>query len=272
MRIPILMYHSISQTHTIKFRPFTVSPAAFAEQMAYLHDQGYTPITVTHFIQSCTHSGAVLPERPVIVTFDDGFADFFTNALPVLQRYTFTATLYVSTSFIGGVSSWLRNEGETTRPMLTKKQLQELYAYGIECGGHTHCHPQLDTLPRPQARNEIMQCKEILEQLLGKAVQSFAYPFGYYTAEIQNYVRAAGYTSACAVKHGMSTGESDPFALPRLMVTPDISIAEFGRLLNGTGLSTTQMLYLHVRTPVWSVVRRSSAFVTRYLQGGGVVR
>ncbi len=106
IHIPILMYHSVSTTNNAKFSPFTVPPARFAEQMAYLSEQGYTPLTVTHYMQAAAR-GSMLPARPVVLTFDDGFEDFFTAALPVLQRYHFPATLYVATAFVGKTSRWL---------------------------------------------------------------------------------------------------------------------------------------------------------------------
>ena len=88
-----------------------------------------------------------LPERPVVLTFDDGFADFFTEALPILQLYNFTATLYVTTGFIGSTSCWMQREGESTRLMLTWDQVSAMSASDIECGGHSHWHRQLDILP-----------------------------------------------------------------------------------------------------------------------------
>src|SRR5947209_2067758 len=92
-QIPILMYHSITQSTNPKFMPIAVPPALFAEQMAYLHQHSYTPIKVTQLVHMLLQERCSLPERPVVITFDDGFADFFTDALPVLQQYHFTATL-----------------------------------------------------------------------------------------------------------------------------------------------------------------------------------
>ena len=197
-KIPILMYHSISETGNARFRQFAVSPALFAEQMVYLHQHGYTPVTVTQFITARSQERAAFPVRPVILTFDDGFADFYSNALPVLRQYGFVATLYISTAFINGTSRWLRHEQETTRPILTWKQLTEIRSADIECGAHSHSHPQLDTLLSAAAREEIRQSKRLLEDYLGCEVCSFAYPFGYYTSGIRQIVREAGYTSACA--------------------------------------------------------------------------
>lgn len=234
--------------------------------MAYLHQHLYTPITVTQFIDERAQESCSLPERPVVLTFDDGFADFFTDVLPVLKQYGFVATLYVTTAFINGTSRWLQREGETTRPMLNWSQLIEIGASGIECGAHSYSHRQLDTLPRSQAQDEIVQSKELLEQHLGQEVSTFAYPFGYHTAALRWQVRQAGYTSACAVKFAMSSEITDPFALARLMVRADTSVDAFAALLTGRSASVATTIYKRARTPVWQFVRRSSAWVTRYLQ------
>lgn len=266
VKVPILIYHSISRNATSKFKPFTVPPTLFAEQMAYLHRHGFTPITVTRLVHALSQEGAALPERTVVLTFDDGFADFFTDAFPILKQYNFTATLYVPTAFINGTSRWLRREGEGTRSMLTWNQLSEITTFGIECGAHSHSHLQLDVLPLSAATHEIVQSKELLEQHLGLKVSSFAYPFGYHTAALQKEVQAAGYTSACAVKFALSSESTDPFALARLMVRPDTSVDAFAALLTGHSASIATTLYIRARTPVWQLIRRSSTSLTRFLE------
>jgi len=267
-KTPILMYHSISCNASSKFRQFTVSPTSFAEQMAYLHQQAYTPITVTQYIRARSERGNVLPERPVVLTFDDGFADFFTVALPVLKEHDFAATLYISSKFIDGTSYWLRHEGETTRRMLTWKQLAEIAMSGIECGAHSHSHPQLDILSYNQARDEILESKRLLEDHLGREVLSFAYPFGYHSTQVRNLVREAGYTSACAVRHAMSSETDDPFSLARFMVRANCTMEEFAALLIGRSsspLTAAYKIYLRIRTPVWQFARRFAASVTKPL-------
>lgn len=255
-KIPILMYHSIACDASPKFRQFAVSPTLFAEQMAYLDRCRYTPITVTRLVHMRSQAGHLLPERPVVITFDDGFADFFTHALPVLNRYHFPATLYVATGYVGDTSRWLKREQEDRRPMLTWAQLQEICESGIECGAHTHSHPELDVLPYLVAQNEIKRCKSLLEDKLGKEVTSFAYPFGYYTAKVRQIVCEAGYTSACTVRYSMSSLSSDPFALERLMVGADTDIAAFTSLLSSE--HTLSVAYMRTRTFAWQVVRRCS--------------
>src|SRR3974390_2623464 len=96
-KVPILMYHSVSHHASRRFSSFAVTPALFADHLAYLHQHDYTTITVTQFINARARGGSGLPERPVILTFDDGFADFSTWAFPALKRYGFNATLYVAT-------------------------------------------------------------------------------------------------------------------------------------------------------------------------------
>jgi peptidoglycan/xylan/chitin deacetylase (PgdA/CDA1 family) len=262
-KVPILMYHSISDHASPKFKPFTVSPQLFAEHMAYLNQHRYTPITVSQFVAALLQKGPRLPRRPVVLTFDDGFADFYTEALPILKRYAFPATLYIATAFINGTSHWLQREGETARPMLTWEQLSEISASGIECGGHSHSHPQLDTLSQAEAYREIAQSKQLLEHHLGQDVLSFAYPFGYYTATIRRQVQEAGYRSACAVKHAMSSETTNPFALARLMMKPDTSVDALASLVDGHSSAVIPTLYARARTPLWQLARRSSASLTR---------
>lgn len=263
-RIPILMYHSISYTDNPVFRPFVVAPSVFADQMAYLREHHYTPITVTQFVRTRAANIPALPERPVVLTFDDGFADFFTEALPVLKRYGFPATLYVTTAYVGDTSRWLKQEQETTRPMLTWQQLREVCDSGIECGGHTHSHPQLDILPLAVAQDEIRHCKHMLEDRLEREVTSFAYPFGYSTAKVRQIVHNAGYSSACAVKHALNAFSTDVFALERLMVSADMNILAFAALLHGEKALSLKMFYLRTRTPAWQLVRRCSAFTMQF--------
>ncbi|MGH7870054.1 MAG: polysaccharide deacetylase family protein [Candidatus Dormibacteraceae bacterium] len=95
-----------------------------------------------------------VPEKTVVITFDDGFADFYREALPLLQNYRYTATLYVATGFVGGTSRWLGSCGEGDRPMLTWSTLREIAALGIEIGANTHTHPELDRLAPQKVERE----------------------------------------------------------------------------------------------------------------------
>ncbi len=257
MSIPILLYHRIATEATPRLRPWTVHPERFAAHMQLLHDDGYVPLTVTQVAQAIA-AGSTLPERPVAITFDDGFADFL-SALTVLQRLGFPATLFVATGYVGSTSRWLSREGESQRPMLTWAQLAEIAALGVECGGHSHHHVQLDVVSRTVAREEIARCRDELQQHLGRPAASFAYPHGWYDAAVRRMVQEAGFTAACAVKQALSAVWDDPFALSRIIVSPETDDAALRRLLAGHGMRVAPQRE-RMRTTAWRFARRVAAF------------
>jgi peptidoglycan/xylan/chitin deacetylase (PgdA/CDA1 family) len=264
-RIPILMYHSLSRHAQPRFRKYALSPARFAEQMAYLARQHYETFTVSQYVKSRT-TNIPLPDRAAVLTFDDGFADFFEEALPVLKHYGIVATIYISTAFVNGTSHFLQREQETDRLMLTWEQLIEISASGIECGAHSHRHLQLDVVPMNIARSEITYCKEILEEKLNQTITSFAYPYGYYRPAVQNLVRQAGYLSACAVRYAMSSPTDDIFALSRLIVPGDTNLQKFAELLAGRG-PQLKPAYERVRALAWRGARYSLSVMKQGLYG-----
>jgi peptidoglycan/xylan/chitin deacetylase (PgdA/CDA1 family) len=256
LAVPILLYHSISDDASAQFKKWTVSPRDFAAQMGYLHENGFTPLTVTRLARVIVNDRVALPERPVVISFDDGFADFYSRAFPVLDQYGFSATLYVVSGYVDGSAQWLQAQGDAERPMLTWGQIAALDAAGVEIGGHTQTHTQLDTLPPGLAQEQIRGSKLVLEQQLGKRITSFAYPHGYYSSVVRHMVRQAGFLSACGVKHAMSSMKDDRFALARIIVSSGTSLAVFGGLLAGRGLRVAPAGE-RVRTRVWRLFRRS---------------
>nr|AGC72827.1 polysaccharide deacetylase [uncultured bacterium A1Q1_fos_1246] len=256
--IPILLYHSIAETVAPDYRRWAVTPTAFAAQLAYLRQEGYHALTVTQLAHGLTMSPATLPTKPVVITFDDGLADFYTGALPLLQDYGFPATLYITTGYVEGKSRWLAAVGEGERAMMSWAQIAELPADAIECGAHTHSHPQLDTLPRRQAHYEVNHSKQLLEEKLGRRVTSFAYPHGYHDKAVQQMVQAAGFTAACGVKDAISRPDDDRFGLARLIVAGDTTLPQFANLLAGRGVALAPR-YERPATTVWRLVRQWQA-------------
>jgi peptidoglycan/xylan/chitin deacetylase (PgdA/CDA1 family) len=262
--VPILLYHSISNEASRRYKRYVVRPEVFSAHMDFLRDHNYTTITVSQFAAACLNGSDHLPERPVVLTFDDGLADFFTGALPILKAHHFAATLYITTGFVGRTSRWLESEGEGNRAMLTWAQVAEVSATGIECGAHGHSHRQLDTLPLKAARDEIWRSKSSLEKQLKEEVRTFSYPHGYHSPVIQQIVRHAGFSSACGVKQRMSSSDDDRFALARIAIAADVDVGALSRLLHGQGVpSATQRERLP--TTGWRFVRRSAALVRRSL-------
>jgi peptidoglycan/xylan/chitin deacetylase (PgdA/CDA1 family) len=258
--IPILMYHSVASDPSPQFAQFAVSPSEFAEHVRYLAEQGYSSLTVSDLVARLAAS-APLPRRPIVLTFDDGFADFHTAALPVLVEWHFTATLYLVTGHIGGTSEWLWREGAADQPMLTWEQIGEIAAEGIECGAHTHQHEALDLLPPDRQRDEVQRSKAILEERLSIPVPSFAYPYGFQTARTRRIVREAGFLSACAVRYRLCTPRDDPYMLARLKIARGTSITQLARQLDGRQSPIMLALYAG-RTHTWRAARFAASQLT----------
>jgi peptidoglycan/xylan/chitin deacetylase (PgdA/CDA1 family) len=184
--VPILMYHYIREVSEAEdplgFR-LSVRPDRFAEQMAWLNQNGYTTLTMGE-LATCLRAEENCPRRPVALTFDDGYADVASEALPILKRYGFTATFYIVTGFVDQPG------------YLTRKQVRELHAAGMEIGSHTLSHAGLTGLSIAEARREIYWSKLILEEWLGSEVVSFSYPAGNYNAELAAIVQEVGYSNA----------------------------------------------------------------------------
>lgn len=184
--VPILMYHYVrvvdEAADPLGFR-LSVTPERFAEQMAWLHDNDYTPMRMDA-LSACLRGQETCPTKPVALTFDDGYEDSASAALPILKRYGFVATFFIAVNLIDkpGYMSW--------------EQLALLRDSGMEIGSHTLNHADLTGLTTDEAYHEIVRSREMLEQRLGAPVLSFSYPAGSYTLGLASLVRAAGYTSA----------------------------------------------------------------------------
>jgi peptidoglycan/xylan/chitin deacetylase (PgdA/CDA1 family) len=256
VQIPILMYHSIGESGSPPFCRYAVSLRSFEAQVRFLRDNGYRALTVSGLVQALDGQNATLPKRPVVLTFDDGFADFYEVALPVLARHGVTATLYVVSGAVGGTSEWLSKIGEGGRRIVTWSQLADIERSGIEVGAHSVTHAALDLLPLDRARGEIAGCKRALEDALGCQIASFAYPFGYQNANVRRIVQEGNFSSACVVRYGMSSPSDDRFALPRYLVHDNWDAESLAAVLEGRPPLISN-LYQRARSRAWGAVRRS---------------
>jgi peptidoglycan/xylan/chitin deacetylase (PgdA/CDA1 family) len=202
-----------------------------------LSNEGYRAVTISQLL-AIRRDVERVPERLVAITFDDGLHDFLTGAMGPLQRYSFPATLYVVSGYVGATSRWLASCGEGERRMLGWSELRDVAASGIECGAHTTTHPELDILSRRTAALEIGQSKRDLEDRLGCGVSTFAYPHGYASASTRRLVKDASFASACRVRHALSSPDEDPYALSRIIVSADTQVHALKSFLEGKGLPT----------------------------------
>lgn len=260
--VPILMYHSVSNEATPRFRRWTIDSDLFAEHMAHLAAEGYRALTVTDFFTRA-YDGRALENKSVVLTFDDGYADFRTTALPILRRHGLAATLYVTTGFVGGTSEWLVAEGEADRPMLGWDDIEAIAGDGVEIGAHAVTHPHLDTLPLQKALVEIAASKKAIEDRLGSPITTFAYPFGHSSPAVRRAVQSMGFLAACGVKHALSSTDDDRYALARVEVRGGTDLAILDRYLRGDGLRVAPPTATLPRWG-WRQVRRAKEMVHKF--------
>jgi peptidoglycan/xylan/chitin deacetylase (PgdA/CDA1 family) len=203
------MYHSIAAVEEDPNR-ICVSPDRFAQQLDWLHRRGLRGVTVRELCQAIERSAA---SRLVGLTFDDGYQDFLTAALPILERYGFTATVFIVAGLLGGENRW---DGGPRRPLLGKNELRDVMARGIEIGSHGMSHTKLAGLDRTTLLREVQDSRELLSGLLGEAVEGFCYPYGSLDEPAIQAVREAGYAYGCGVKVPLT--EVSQFSLPRMHV------------------------------------------------------
>ncbi|MGX5188035.1 polysaccharide deacetylase family protein [Streptomyces avermitilis] len=230
--VPILMYHSIATAPNDATRALSVAPEAFAEQMALLGDLKITPVSTAQLAESW-RSGGPLPERPVLITFDDGYEGVHRHALPVLAEHGFASTLFVSTGWIRGAY----DTGGGLDTMLDWDQVRELADAQVEIGGHSHTHPQLDEIDDDALRFELLRCKEIIADELGTRPVSFAYPYGYSSRRVREAVREAGFGQSLAVGNALARRRQGPYALRRVTVRRSTGVEEFTRLVEGRAIA-----------------------------------
>ncbi|MCC9742358.1 polysaccharide deacetylase family protein [Streptomyces sp. MNU89] len=256
------MYHAVGETPAPAAYGLSVAPEALRTQLELLAERGFTPVT-TRALAAAWRSGGPLPPRPVLLTFDDGYEGVHRYALPALRSHGFTATVFATTG-------WLRGPHETPGAldlMLDWDQLRELSAAGLEIGGHSHTHPQLDTLTGPWLRSELARCRDLLAGELGRCPVSFAYPYGYSSRQVRAAVRAAGFRQSLAVGNALAERRHGPYALRRVTVRRSTGIEEFERLVEGRALGR---VFARDRTLTkgYALVRRSRQALRKVTRAG----
>lgn len=235
--LPILMYHSIVDEAEKNVPPYyrtTTSPELFAAHLALLRSQGYEVLGLRAGLEKFQR-GDSTAARLAVITFDDGFRDFYTAALPVLQRCNFGATVFLPTAFIGKERRSFKG-----RECMTWDEVRESQRAGIEFGSHTVNHPKLYELNLPQLRTELAESKKVMDGELGRPVSSFAYPYAFPSAD-RSFVKVfvetlkeTGYRCNVTTKIGLVKKTDDPFTLKRLPINSADDEALFLAKLAGT--------------------------------------
>lgn len=252
MPIPILAYHTISETPEAGIAPFAVRPCDFERHLDLVVAGGCTALTISDLVARIDR-GEALPARAVAITFDDGYEDNLTVAAPMLRARGLAATMNLTTGWLPGCPG--PSAGPAPGRMIAWDCVAELETAGMEIGAHSHTHAQLDLLPRAEAGDEIMRSKDLLEAGLGHAVSTFSYPHGYATRFIRDEVRRCGFRSACGVRNAFSHSHDDRWLLARLTVRATTTSTQVEAWLEGSGAPTASRRE-HVVTKAWRTTRR----------------
>ncbi|MFB7453041.1 polysaccharide deacetylase family protein [Streptomyces sp. NPDC056194] len=205
----VAMYHSITDTSDDPYR-VTVSPVRFARQLHWLGDRGLRGVSVRELLDATAEGRA---EGLVGLTFDDGYADFLDSALPLLQRHGFTATVYVLPGRLGGENGW--DSAGPRKPLLDEDGIRRIADAGMEVGSHGLRHVPLTEADDTALAAETRHSRELLEEMTGRPVEGFCYPYGQVDPRVIRAVRKAGYRYGCAIDPGPHTGT---YALPRVHI------------------------------------------------------
>lgn len=209
-RVPVLLYHYVEvvtdERDTLR-KSMSVNPVTFENQLIALKVAGYHFIKPSELAQAAIGESE-LPKKPIIITFDDGYRDFYTEVYPVLKRQNVPAINYIVADFIGKNVNYM-----------TEAQIREIVDEGlVGIGSHTLEHPNLTLLPPEKAKTEIIESKVRLEKRFGVKIEDFAYPGGYDNEAVRKLVKEAGYLTAMATQLGVADEKADLFHLPRIRV------------------------------------------------------
>jgi peptidoglycan/xylan/chitin deacetylase (PgdA/CDA1 family) len=227
--LPILYYHHVGERREPRgHRRLWISAESFGRQMSYLAQEGYRCLSLRE-VEPLLQGQQPAQQRAAVLTFDDGYKNFYEFAYPALRQYGFSATVFVVTGQVGGLSQW--DAGSET-PLMGWAELRELAAHGIEIGSHTVSHARLTRLPLALATRELEISRQALEQNLGAPTSTLAYPFGDWNEGVEELTRHTGYRLACSIMRGNRHSPAELHRLRRVPVDEFTSLLRFRRKLS----------------------------------------
>lgn len=230
-KVPILTYHSIDTSGSV----ISIDPDGFKNQMRFLKDSSCNVISLNEAVMHLRNKRS-FAKNSIVITFDDGFKNFFSEAFPVLQEYGFSATVFLTTNYCERFNNWPSQPSFIkAQPLLSWNDILEMKESGVQFGAHTHNHPSLTNIPLKDAENEILLSKQIIEDRLQEEVKTFAYPYGNFNTDIVNIVKHT-FDGACTTELAIADSKSNPFLLERVDVFYIKQKTMFKKLLKPSGL------------------------------------
>jgi peptidoglycan/xylan/chitin deacetylase (PgdA/CDA1 family) len=190
-RIPVLLYHSVDETGSV----ISISPAKFRNQMEYLWSNKYRTIPLLEYLECLSRDGTE-GLKNIVLTFDDGFKNNYNEVFPILKKFGFSATIFLTTDHIGGLSTWEKHSSIPDLPLLSWDEILEMSQNGIDFGSHTCSHPILTGLSQNEIQSELGKSKEIIEQKLDQPVRFFCHPYGIANLTTRDTAKKCGYLGA----------------------------------------------------------------------------
>ena len=209
--VPILAYHMVNDQDEV----YSISPIEFEKQMAYLVQHGYTAVSLRQLLDGFAGQ-YLLPPKPVVITFDDGYSDNYLTALPIMARYGMRATVFVIAGHVGEPN------------YMTWEQIKAMEDQGTEIGSHTFSHVALSEVAPSEGFQEVSESKQVLEEAREKGIEFLAYPYGKFSPTVIEVLQQTGYRGACTGISGLNKAGQDPYMLKRINVPqPKYGLWEF---------------------------------------------
>jgi len=225
--VKVLLYHRIIRDKDkADGDAWTIHESLFRRHLEVLDRCGFTTITFEDY-QLSLEGELDLPRKPILITFDDGYAETYEVAFPILLGYGMKAVIYVLADRNITTNVWDGGNGASNLRLMSHQQILELRAAGFEIGSHSLTHPNLTKVPNSQAWEEISRSRMLLEILLNAPVRAFSYPYGFLDVRTKRMAAEAGYRFACAAWSGPARFEDDPFEIRRIVIPRDLGLLGF---------------------------------------------
>ncbi len=226
-QIPVLMYHRVACNGPDALSPYRVSPDMFERQLAYLQRYGYAGLTMGEYYDSWFSRGCQpVPGKPIVLTFDDAYLDFYENAWPLLRKYGFKATVFVPVDFVAGHADWDSKFGESAE-LMNWEQIIELHEQSVRFGSHSCSHRRASELSESELYEEAKRSKDILEQKLSVEISDYCYPYTVANKQAQQVIASTGYKSAVGGKGGDNPDGQNPYYIPRIEIFGSDSMSDY---------------------------------------------
>jgi len=216
--VPVLYYHSVKESAD---NEVTITPENLKAQLKYIKDEGYVTLTLNE-LKGYLLNNYPIPNKSIVITFDDGYMDNYYSAFPILKDFNMVATIFCITSALDGGY------------YLSKEAINEMSNYGLDIQSHTVNHPHLDKLTYDEQLSELKESKKTLESITGKKIDSIAYPFGDFNDDSVKAAKDAGYSLGFTTKRGLSDRDDNPLKLDRIYISSKYDMNTFKQILNKT--------------------------------------